>query len=287
MGDSDHRRAGRILDLVEAAFFDLDKTVIAKASMVAFHKPLRRAGFLSRRLVLRALYGQLVYMYFGADEDKMEQVREQALRITKGWDQAVVSEIVAESLEQVIEPIVFDEAIDLIDEHQAAGRRVYIVSASPEEIVLPLARYLGVDGAIATRAKVDEDGCYTGEMEFYSYGPNKAVAIVELARREGIDLAGSYAYSDSETDIPMLEVVGHPVAVNPDRSLLRRARDSGWGTASFVRRVRLRDRRAVRVPLIALGAGAGAAAVAAGVWWWATRRASTPPARWGRRRTGR
>ena len=101
---------------------------------------------------------------------------------------------------------------------------MYLISASPEEIVAPLARYLGVDDAIASRAKLDDDGRYTGEVEFYSYGPFKAEAMVHAAAMYGIDLDASYAYSDSATDLPMLEVVGHPVAVNPDRELARVAR---------------------------------------------------------------
>ena len=203
---------------MEAAFFDLDKTVIAKASMVAFGRPVLREGLVSRRMMLRALYGQLVYMHFGASEEKLSRVRESALRLTKGWDQARVQEIVRDVLEGVVEPIIYREAADLIEEHKAAGREVYLVSASPEEIVAPLAEYLGVDGAIASRAKLDDEGRYSGEMERYSYGPFKAEAMHELAAARRIDMAASYAYSDSYTDAPMLEVVGHPFAVNPTAS---------------------------------------------------------------------
>ena len=131
---------------MEAAFFDLDKTVIAKASMVAFGRPFYREGLISRRLLLRALYGQLVYMHLGADEARLARMRDSVLALTKGWSQARVREIVEETLDDVVEPIVYDEALDLIREHHDAGRPVYIVSASPEEIVAPLARYLGVDG---------------------------------------------------------------------------------------------------------------------------------------------
>ena len=218
-----------MLDSMEAAFFDLDKTVIAKASMVAFGRPLYRAGMVSRWLVARALWSQLVFQHRGADEERMRKFRESALRVTRGWDQARVSAIVRETLTEVIDPIVYDEALDLIHHHQAAGRRVYLISASPEEIVAPLALYLGVDEAIASRASLDEAGRYTGEVEFYSYGPFKALAIEQAAVERGIDLAGSYAYSDSATDLPMLEVVGHPVAVNPDRDLARVARRARLG----------------------------------------------------------
>jgi HAD superfamily hydrolase (TIGR01490 family) len=259
---------------VQAAFFDLDKTVIAKASMVAFGRPFQRAGMISRWLVLRALYGQLVYLYLGADEARMTRMRESALRITRGWDQRHVRELVRETLEEVIEPIIFEEALDLIREHQAAGRRVYIISASPEEIVEPLTEYLGADQAIATRTLVDEQGRYTGEVEFYSYGPEKATAMLAEAEARGIDLAESYAYSDSGTDIPMLEVVGHPVAVNPDRTLERHARDRDWEIRDFLHKVPLRQRVPVPPagPTAAVSGTLAMAAAGAITWWWLRRR---------------
>ncbi|MCX7621402.1 MAG: HAD-IB family hydrolase [Acidimicrobiales bacterium] len=233
---------------MEAAFFDLDKTVIAKASMVAFGKPLLDAGFISRRLLLRALWSNLIFHLFGAGEERMRKFRESALRITRGWDQAKITALVQEHLTDVIEPIVYDEALELIRAHQAAGRRVYLVSASPEEIVTPLAQFLRVDGAIASRARLDAHGRYTGEVEFYSYGPFKAAAIRNLAAREGLDLQHSFAYSDSATDVPMLEAVGFPVAVNPDRDLSRIARARGWEVRHFERGVPLRDRVALPPP---------------------------------------
>ena len=255
---------------MEAAFFDLDKTVIARASMVAFGRPFHRAGLLSRWLVVRALYAQLVFQYLGADEERMAKMREAVLRVSRGWDQAHISEIVRETLDEVIEPIVYAEALDLIREHRAAGRRVFIVSASPEEIVAPLARYLGVDEAIATRARLDEQGRYTGEVEFYAYGPHKAEAIRRSAAVQGIDLTASFAYSDSATDIPMLETVGHPVAVNPDRDLLKVARERGWEVQYFGRQVGLRDRLPDRptVPVaVATGVGLSAAGLAGTLAW--------------------
>jgi HAD superfamily hydrolase (TIGR01490 family) len=258
-----------MLDSMEAAFFDLDKTVIAKASMVAFGRPLYREGMVSRWLVARALWSQLVFQHRGADEERMRKFRESALRVTRGWDQARVSAIVRETLTEVIDPIVYDEALDLIRQHQAAGRRVYLVSASPEEIVAPLARYLGVDEAIASRASLDEEGRYTGEVEFYSYGPFKAQAIEQAAAERGIDLAGSYAYSDSATDIPMLEVVGHPVAVNPDRDLARVARQREWEVLQFRHGVPLRERVSMparRQTAMGVSVALGGATVV-GAWW--------------------
>lgn len=263
---------------MEAAFFDLDKTVIAKASMVAFGRPFYREGLISRRHVVRAMYGQLVYMHLGAGEQKLARIRESVLRLTRGWEQARVQRIVRETLEEVVEPLVYAEAADLIAEHRAAGRKVFIVSASPEEIVQPLAEYLGVDAAIATRAQVDNDGRYTGEMAFYAYGPFKAEAMVALAEKDGLDLAESYAYSDSYTDAPMLEVVGHPVVVNPDRVLLKLAKERGWEVRHFTRPVPLRTRRVPTPPPGPTAAIGGALAVgaAAATVWWRTRERATP-----------
>jgi HAD superfamily hydrolase (TIGR01490 family) len=264
----------------EAAFFDLDKTVIARASMVAFGRPFYYGGLINRRTILRALYGQLVYLHLGASEQKLERIRESMLRLTRGWQQARVCEIVEEAIEEIVEPIIFAEAADLIDWHHDEGRLVVIVSASPDEIVAPLSRFLGADAAIASQARVDEDGNYTGQMEFYAYGPFKAEAIDALARERGLDLKASYAYSDSYTDLPMLECVGHPVAVNPDRVLARYAREHEFDVLHFSHPVslwsRVRDRIGSVPPRPAIALSAGAAAIGVGAaaagWWLGSRR---------------
>jgi HAD superfamily hydrolase (TIGR01490 family) len=225
----------------EAAFFDLDKTVIAKAAMSALRRPLYAEGLLNKRSIARAVFTHLVYLHLGASDQRLMRVRDSLLRLTKGWRREQVLAIVEETIEEAVEPIIYQEALDLIEGHRAAGRLVVIVSASPEEIVQPLGRYLGVDTTIASRAAIDAEGRYTGAMAFYAYGPYKAQAMQEIAERTGIDLAASYAYSDSYTDVPMLEAVGHPVAVNPDRVLARLARDRSWEVRHFIRPVRLRD----------------------------------------------
>ncbi len=263
-----------------AAFFDLDKTVIAKASMVAFSRPLHRAGLLSRRLMLRAAWAQLVYAQVGASPEKLEKLRERVLALTKGWDQSEITAIVRETLEDVIEPIVFDEAIGRIRQHQAWGHKVFIVSAAPEEVVAPIAQLLGVDEAIGTRAELDAEGRYSGRTERYVYGQEKEVAIVEAAARDHLDLAASWAYSDSATDIPMLAAVGHPVAVNPDRELAKEAKDRDWPVEQWALEVPLRERVPMPAPKqAAVGGGAavlGAAALA-GWWWWRRGGPGGPP----------
>ncbi len=263
-----------------AAFFDLDKTVIAKASMVAFSRPLQRAGMLPRRLMLKAAWGQLVYQMMGASPEKLEKLRESVLRLTKGWDQVEISGIVRDTLGDVIEPIVYEEAIDRIRAHQRWGHKVFIVSASPEEVVAPIAQLLGVDEAIATRAELDEAGRYSGRTERYVYAEEKVVAILEVAERDGLDLDHCWAYSDSATDIPMLAAVGHPVAVNPDRELARAARARGWRVERYRLEVPLRERVPMPAPRhAAVGGGAMAAgALTVGAWWlWRRTAGATAP----------
>jgi HAD superfamily hydrolase (TIGR01490 family) len=253
-----------------AAFFDLDKTVIAKASMVAMGGPLYREGLISRWLLLRAVAGQVVYVWFGASDAKLTKTRDTVLRLTAGWDRDTVRRITREAIDTVIEPIVYAEALELFAEHHARGERVFIVSASPEEIVAPLAERFGADGFLATIPEVDERNRYTGTVSRYCYGKEKVVAMEELAAAEGIDLDASYAYSDSATDEPMLAAVGHPTAVNPDRELLKVARERDWDVREFVRPVRAKARPAP-APTIAVGGGV-VALVAAGVTYWVLRR---------------
>src|SRR6266545_4764459 len=169
----------------EAAFFDLDKTVISKSSSLALSRPFYRAGLVTRGMLLRGVYAQLVYLLVGADEKKMDKAKDGMLALSKGWDKAQVEEVVRRALIDVVDPYVYQEALDLIALHRALGRRVFIVSSSPEEVVRPLAEHVGVRDVIATRAEI-EDGRYTGRLAFYCYGENKAVAVKETAEGEGI-----------------------------------------------------------------------------------------------------
>jgi HAD superfamily hydrolase (TIGR01490 family) len=257
---------------MEAAFFDLDKTVISKSSSLALTRPMYRAGLVSRSALLKGAYAQLVYLLLGADEKKMDRAKEGMLALTRGWDKDQVETIIREALSDLIDPYIYLEALDLMELHRALGRKVFIVSSSAEEVVRPLAEHLGPVDVIATRPKI-EDGKYTGELEFYCYGENKAVAIREVAERSGIDLSASYAYSDSATDLPMLEAVGHPVAVNPDRDLRKEAEKRGWQMRYFRRPVRLRERLPqVSPPPPRVTAIAGTAALAALAGWLYLRR---------------
>jgi HAD superfamily hydrolase (TIGR01490 family) len=257
---------------LEAAFFDLDKTVISKSSSLALTRPMYRAGLVSRSALLKGAYAQLVYLLVGADEKKMDRVKESMLALTKGWEKDQVEQVIREALAELIDPYIYLEALDLMELHRALGRKVFIVSSSPEEVVRPLAEHLGDVEVIATRAKV-EDGKFTGELEFYAYGESKGQIIKEIAAEQNIDLSGSYAYSDSATDMPMLEAVGHPVAVNPDRELRKEAERRGWQIRDFRRPVRMRERLPqVGAPPPAIAAVAASAAILAVLAWALARR---------------
>ena len=259
---------------MEAAFFDLDKTIVAKSSPLALGKSFFSAGLLTRSSLLKSVYAQLVFNLMGADEHKMEKMREEAAKLTSGWEQEKVRQVVTEVLEEVISPLIYAEALELIHDHRTAGRLICIVSSSPEEIVEPLARMLDVDRWIASKPKV-VDGRYTGELDFYAYGSAKAEAMEQLSLELDIDLAGSFAYSDSPTDLPMLELVGNPVAVNPDRTLRRIASERGWRIDHFRNPVTLRSRIPhITPPEVTLKHAAGVVVVGgalAGAWWLSRR----------------
>jgi HAD superfamily hydrolase (TIGR01490 family) len=252
--------------VTSVAFFDLDKTIIAKSSTLAFTRPMFKAGLLSGSTLAKAGIAQAYYQAFGADHHQMERAKEELSAVTRGWDRGEIEELVTETVDQVVTPLVYAEALAIMEEHRGAGRRVVVISASPEEIVRPLCRYLGIDEIIATRAEVDDEDKYTGELELYAYGPGKAKAIREMAEAENIDLSASYAYSDSITDLPMLEAVGHPVVVNPDAELAAVAEERGWEVRRFESAVTLRD----KLPTIA-ASGAVATGIAAILAYWALK----------------
>lgn len=258
-----------------AAFFDLDKTIIAKSSTLAFGRPFYQGGLINRRTVLRSAYAQFVFALAGADEDQMDRMRDYLTAMCAGWDVQQIRDIVNETLHEIIDPLVYNEAVDLIAEHKAAGRDVVIISSSGDEVVRPIGEMVGADHVIATRMVV-QDGKYTGEIEFYAYGPFKAQGLLALAAERGYDLADSYAYSDSSTDLPMLEAVGHPSAVNPDRALRRVAADRGWPVLAFTNAVPLRERLSgLKPPQPAASAAvAGAVAGLAVLAWYSHARRS-------------
>ena len=256
-----------------AAFFDLDKTILATSSALAFARPFYRGGLIGRSDVIRSAYAQFIFLASGADHDQMETMRRYMSDLVTGWDVAKVREIVAETIDVIIDPVVYDEAVALIEQHRAAGRDIVIISSSGTEVVEPIGERLGADVAIGTQLVV-EDGRYTGEILFYAYGQGKAQAMRDLADERGYDLSASYAYTDSATDLPMLDAVGHPTAVNPDADLRRIATERDWPIVDFARPVSMRSRLSMEKRQ-AVAAGAAAAAVSAaalGIAWYARHR---------------
>lgn len=255
-----------------AAFFDLDKTVIARSSTLAFSRQFFDQGLINRRSVLKSSYAQFLFLVSGADHDQTERMRVHLTNMCAGWDVDQVRAIVSETLHDVVEPLVFAEAADLIADHKARGHDVVVVSASGQEVVAPIAQLLGADHSAGSRMAV-EDGRFTGELEFYCHGEGKAEVIREFAATHGYDLGRCYAYSDSSTDLPMLSAVGHPTAVNPDRTLRREASEKGWPVLTFSNPVPLRSRLPTPTATSSVATAAVAAAtVAAGALAYAVLR---------------
>jgi HAD superfamily hydrolase (TIGR01490 family) len=215
-----------------AAFFDLDRTLLRRSSALALAGSFRERGLISRRQLLQAALWQLLFVARGASHEAVQRAAEGGLRILAGYRPEELRELVADAMEPVLRPLVYAEPMRLVDEHRAHGEPVYIVSATLQEIVEAIAADLGFDGALGTICEV-EDGRYTGSPVRSLHAEAKAEVVRELAQDAGFDLAESTAYSDSHTDLPFLEVVGHPVAVNPDRALRRIAAERGWRVLEF------------------------------------------------------
>jgi HAD superfamily hydrolase (TIGR01490 family) len=246
-----------------AAFFDLDRTLIRRSSALALAGSFRERGMISRRELARAAYWQLLFVARGADEQTIRGVAERALRVLRGFRPEEMQGLVAGAMEPVLKPLVYAEPLALVEQHRDRGERVYIVSAALQEIVDALAAELGFDGAVGTICEV-EDGVYTGRSLRVLHGVAKAEAVRELAAREGIDLEASTAYSDSDSDLPFLESVAHPVVVNPDRGLRAAAAERGWPVLEFGERAYPHARRRIPSALVGLPLLVGAA--------WALRR---------------
>ena len=254
-----------------AAFFDLDKTIIAKSSSLAFSKSFQAGGLISRRAVMRTAYAQFVFLSGGADHDQMDKMRKFVTELCAGWDVATVREIVADTLHNTVDPLVYDEAVSLFAEHKLAGRDVVIVSTSGAEVVGPISEMLGADDFVATRLEI-VDGKYTGNIEYYAYADEKARAIEALAAERGYDLSECYAYSDSITDAPMLRAVGHSFAVNPDKELRKAAGEEGWPILVFTKPVALRSRVLPPAKPTLAAIAVGSAVAVGGVMWSQARR---------------
>jgi HAD superfamily hydrolase (TIGR01490 family) len=215
-----------------AAFFDLDKTLMEGSSAFHFGRAAYRAGMVSRRQLARDAWANLKFRVNGSTDAGTDELRQRILDSIAGQRVVDLARMGPDVLSGIL-PLVYREVLEEAYAHQDAGRPAYIITAASQELAEVLARVLVLDGGLGMRSEV-RDGVYTGRPAGpFTYREGKAVAIRELAEREGIDLSGSYAYSDSESDLPMMRAVGHPVAVNPDRALERVAREEGWRIMRF------------------------------------------------------
>jgi HAD superfamily hydrolase (TIGR01490 family) len=241
---------------MEAAFFDLDKTLLPGSSLFPLAREMYRQKYFTLRDLARLASDQLRYRLIGAEsEGPMERARAASLSAIKGRSREDMAEVgLAVAREELI-PRLYPQAVELLSRHKRAGREVYIASSSPEDYLALLATELGIDGVVGTRAEVVDDR-YTGELDGpLIHGPEKAERVRQLAADRDIDLEHSFAYSDSINDLPLLELVGNPVAMNPDLKLRAIARQRAWQVLDF--------RTARRRTLIASAAGAGTAAAGA------------------------
>jgi HAD superfamily hydrolase (TIGR01490 family) len=239
-----------------AAFFDLDKTLIEGSSALHFARAAYRAGMVSRRQLARDGWANVKFRLNGSTDAGTDELRQRILDAIAGQRQVDLARMGSDVLAGIL-PLLYREVLEEAYAHQDAGRPAYIVTAASQELAEVLAHVLVMDGGVGMRSEV-RDGVYTGKPDGpFTYRDGKAVAIRELAEREGIDLTESYAYSDSESDLPMMRTVGHPVAVNPDRALERVAREEGWRIMRFDKLGR-RLKWAAAVASVALvGSGGG------------------------------
>ena len=221
-------------DAHSAAFFDLDRTLIRRSSVLALAPSFRRYGVISRLDLAKSAFWQLLFVLRGASAERVRSASEEGMRVLDGFTVEQMRTLVGDAMEPVLRPLVYDEPLRLLESHRERGERTYIVSATLQEIVERIAEDLGFDGAIGSTCEI-VDGVYTGRTLRAAHGEGKARAVRELAESERLDLASSTAYSDSHTDVPFLEAVGNPVAANPDRELRRIARARGWKVVDFAR----------------------------------------------------
>ncbi|HKG10089.1 MAG TPA: HAD family hydrolase [Gaiellaceae bacterium] len=250
-----------------AAFFDLDRTLIRRSSALALAGPFQERGLIGRKQLAKAAAWQILFAARGAGAETVRKAAEDGLMLLKGLEVEEMRSLVGDAMETALKPLVYREPLDLVAKHRERGEPVYVVSATLQEIIEPLAQELGFDGAVGSLCEI-VDGRYTGRALRSCHGQGKADAVRELAVAEDIDLKRSTAYSDSHTDLPFLLAVGRPVAVNPDRELRRIAREHGWPIRTFSDPLYPAARRRMRPALVGVPLVLGAAV------WAARRRAA-------------
>lgn len=245
-----------------AAFFDLDNTMIQGASIFYLAKGLYDRKWFSRKLIIRAIWLQARFRFIGGENPQhIAEAQEASLGFIAGRTVEEIKEAGEEIYEESIAPRIWPGTRAIAQMHLDAGHQVWLVTAAPVEMAGIIAARLGITGALGTQADT-KDGVYTGHLEGgLLHGPAKATAVRELAERHGFDLARCFAYSDSHNDLPLLSLVGHPCAVNPDGKLLEYAEENDWQIRDY-----RTGRKAVKAGALGAGTlGAATAAVMAGL----------------------
>jgi HAD superfamily hydrolase (TIGR01490 family) len=267
----------------KAAFFDLDKTLIPGSSLFLLARGAYERDMFKVRDLLRFAWGQAVFRLAGERSSNVEMSRTSTLEFVTGNKASELVEWGKQIAEERILPRVYEDIVRVIEEHKARGDLTFLVTAAPVELASTIADALEMTGAIATVSEVDANGYYTGRLVgAVMHGPEKAKAVAEVAAERGIDLAECSAYSDSVNDLPLLESVGDPHAVNPEPELRRIARVRGW----HVHELRTR-RRALLIGIPAGLGGAGLFASGVGVGTWAVHRRAAKKRRGPVERLGR
>ena len=248
---------------MQGAFFDLDKTLMAGSSGMVFARVAGQHGLVSRRQIARWGRDHVRYRLRGATDDETKELLKVARETFRGAPAREIHRLGPEVLAGIL-PRIYPQMLEEVHHHQDAGRATFIVSAAGNDMVVQLAQVLNMEGGIGTSYEIGPDGAYTGALEGpFVYGKGKVEAMRRFADGHGIDLAASYAYSDSESDLPMMRAVGHPVAVNPDSALAKVARQEGWRVMRF-------DRLG---PILKIGAGVLAVGLVGGGGGYAAARA--------------
>jgi HAD superfamily hydrolase (TIGR01490 family) len=218
-----------------AAFFDLDRTLMSGSSGLFWARAAARAGMISRRRLALDAWENVKFRLRGSTDASTDKVMTRVGAMLEGRRALDFQRLGPQVLAGVL-PRLYPQMLDIAWGHQDAGRPVYIVTAATQDMASMIAHVLGFDGGIGTPLETDGDGLYTGRLAGpFAYREGKPAVMRALAADKGIDLSESYAYSDSESDLPMLRAVGHPVAVNPDGPLARTAREEGWDVLRFDR----------------------------------------------------
>ncbi len=221
---------------IEAAFFDVDNTILRGSSSFLFGKAAFKKGFFKRQDFWRFAWEQARFIARGESAKTLVMIKDRALGLIKGHKVSDLAELTNEVYDLHIAPKLWPETVRLAKEHVAAGREVWLVTATPKEIADVIAERLGLTGGLGTIVE-RKDGLLTGNLVGDTlHGQAKRLAVEEMAAKRGIDLSKSFAYSDSLNDLPLLTLVGHPVAVNPDKMLTKHAKAAGWKILDFKKR---------------------------------------------------